>query len=201
MRHRRAAIVPVQQVKSAILTRPAYHAYMAAPFLEECLCVLTRTPATLNLLLRDLPDSWTSANEGPGTWSPYVVVGHLIHGERTDWMARLTTILEHGQTRTFEPFDREAQFHESYGKALPALLDEFSTLRRDNLARLRALDLQPSQFELKGTHPSLGTVTLRQLLATWTAHDLAHMVQISRVMAKRYKQEVGPWAEFLPVMR
>ncbi len=174
---------------------------MTAPFLEECLSVLTRTPATLDTLLRDLPEAWTAATEGPGTWSPYVVVGHLNHGERADWMPRLAIILEHGRSRPFDPFDREAQFRESDGKSLPTLLDEFTSLRRDNLARLRALNLQPAQLELKGTHPDLGPVTVRQLLATWTAHDLAHILQVSRVMAKRYKREVGPWAEYLSVMK
>lgn len=174
---------------------------MAVPFLEECLSVLTRTPATLDTLLRDLPEAWTTATEGPGTWSPYVVIGHLIHGERADWMPRLAIILEHGPSRPFDPFDRETQFRESDGKSLSTLLDEFGVLRRDNLARLSALNLQPAQFELQGTHPALGPVTVRQLLATWTAHDLAHILQVSRVMAKRYKQEVGPWAEYLSVMK
>ncbi len=174
---------------------------MTARFLEDSLSVLTRTPATLNALLRDLPDGWTAVTEGPGTWSPYVIVGHLIHGERADWMPRLEMILVHGQSRPFDLFDREAQFVESNGKSLSSLLDEFSGLRHDNLARLRAVDLQPEQLELKGTHPALGVVTVRQLLATWTAHDLGHILQVSRVMAKRYKQEVGPWAEYLSVMR
>ena len=163
--------------------------------------VLTRTPATFDALLRDLPDSWTEANEGENTWSPYIVIGHLIHCEKTDWMPRLSIILEHGPARTFDPFDREAQLRQGHEKSLAALLDEFSTLRRDNLTRLQALDLQDSQLELKGTHPSLGPVTLRQLLASWTAHDLGHLLQVSRVMAKRYKQEVGPWAEYLSVMK
>jgi hypothetical protein len=180
---------------------PIYDGFMSAPFLEECLPILTRTPATLDTLLRDLPKAWTAATEGPGTWSPYTVIGHLIHGERDDWMPRLAIILEHGPSRPFDPFDREAQFRESNGKSLSTLLDEFGALRRDNLARLRALNLQPEQFELQGTHPALGPVTLRQLLATWTAHDLAHILQVSRVMAKRYKQEVGPWAEYLSVMK
>ncbi len=174
---------------------------MTAPFVEECLSVLTRTPATLDALLRDLPEAWTAATEGPGTWSPYVVIGHLIHGERADWMPRVGIILEHGARRPFDPFDREAQFRESDGKSLPVLLDAFRELRRDNLAQLRELNLQPAQLELKGTHPALGPVTLRQLLATWTAHDLAHILQVSRVMAKRYKKEVGPWAEYLSVMK
>jgi hypothetical protein len=174
---------------------------MNAPFLEECVSVLTRTPATLDALLRDLPEAWTATTEGPGTWSPYDVIGHLIHGERTDWMPRLAIILEHGSLRPFSSFDRDAQFTNSHGKSLTTLLDEFSVLRRDNLARLRALNLEPEQLELKGTHPELGEVTARQLLATWTAHDLAHILQVSRVMAKRYKHEVGPWAEYLSVMK
>ena len=173
---------------------------MAARFLEESISVLERTPAALDAMLRDLPDAWTLADEGPGTWSPYVVVGHLIHGELSDWMPRLDTILEHGENRPFDRFDREAQFRDSDGKRLATLLDVFAGLRRDNLTRLRMLDLQAAQLELKGTHPDLGPVTVRQLLATWTAHDLGHIVQVSRVMAKRYKQEVGPWAEYLSVM-
>ena len=173
---------------------------MTAPFLDECLPILSRTPATFDALLRDLPQAWTHATEGPGTWSPYDVMGHLIHAEIADWMPRLAIILEHGPNRPFDPFDREAQFRDSKDKSLSTLLDEFGRLRRENLTRLRALNLQPPQLELQGTHPALGTVTLRQLLATWTAHDLAHIVQVSRVMAKRYKQDVGPWAEFLSVM-
>ncbi len=174
---------------------------MSAPFLGESLAVLTRTPAVLNAMLRELPEAWISATEGPGTWSPYDVIGHLIHGEKTDWMTRATMILEHGTSRTFALFDREAQFRESPGKSLTELLDEFSSLRRENLARLCALDLQPEQLELQGTHPAFGVVTLRQLLATWTAHDLGHILQVSRVMAKHYKQEVGPWTEYLSVMK
>lgn len=179
----------------------AYDGFMAEPFLEECLAVLVRTPAALDALLRGLPESWTASTEGFGTWSPYVVVGHLVHGEKTDWMPRLAIILEHGENRAFDSFDREAQFRDSEGKSLEMLLDEFNELRRDNLARLRGLNLQPGQLELKGTHPALGSVTLRQLLATWAAHDLAHILQVSRVMAKRYRSEVGPWAEFLSVMK
>src|SRR3982751_1778373 len=123
---------------------------MSAPFLDECLSVLTRTPATFDRLLRDLPEAWTAATEGPGTWSPYIVIGHLIHAEKADWMPRLAMILEHGQERPFDPFDREAQFRNSQGKPLPGLLDEFSLLRRENLARLRALNLQETQLELQG---------------------------------------------------
>ena len=170
---------------------------MVEPFLDECLAILTRTPTVLNALLRDLPEAWTMASEGEGTWSPHVVVGHLIHGERADWMPRVGIILNHGPQRPFDPFDREVP---SSGP-LPALLDEFSALRHENLHRLESLNLQPSQLDLTGTHPALGPVTLRQLLATWTAHDLSHIVQISRVMAKRYRHEVGPWAEYLSVMK
>jgi hypothetical protein len=178
-----------------------YDGFMSTTFLEECLSVLTRTPATFDSLLRDLPEAWTSATEGPGTWSPYIVIGHLIHGEKVDWMPRLRIILEHGPDRPFDPFDREAQLRDSRGKSLSALLDEFSTLRRDNLASLRALNLQNAQLEWKGTHPELGPVTARQLLATWTAHDLGHILQVSRVMAKRYREEVGPWTQYLSVMK
>jgi hypothetical protein len=177
-----------------------YYEFMPL-FLEESIAILSRTPATLDALLRGLPDAWTSATDGAGTWSAGVVVGHLIHAEKTDWMVRLTWILEQGMSRPFEPFDREAQFGDSAATALPALLDEFSSMRGRNLARLQALRLQPAQLELPGMHPALGKVTVRQLLATWTAHDLAHILQISRTMARRYRQEVGPWAEFLSVMK
>ena len=174
---------------------------MADPFLDECVAVLTRTPAALDAQLRGLPDAWTTATEGPGTWSPYVVVGHLIHGERADWIPRLAIILEHGTARPFDPFDREAQFRESAGKSLETLLDEFAALRSENLERLRRLRLRPAQLDLQGMHPDLGPVTVRQLLATCTAHDLGHVLQVNRVMARRYRDAVGPWAEYLSVMR
>ena len=170
-------------------------------FLDECLAILTRTPATLDTFLRDLPDHWTHHNEGHGTWSPYDVIGHLIHAENADWIPRLTLILESGTKRPFQPFDREAQFQQSTGKSLPELLDEFTDARRKSVAQLRAMNLRPEQLELKGMHPALGPVTARQLIATWTAHDLGHILQISRVMAKRYKHEVGPWAEYLSAMK
>lgn len=172
---------------------------VSTDFLEECLSVLTRTPSTFDALLRGLPEAWTSATEGPDTWSPYTVVGHLIHAEKSDWMPRVAIILEHGADRPFDPFDREPELVE--GKQLSDLLDEFSSLRRENVSRLRALNLQPEQLVLQGTHPALGRVTVRQLLATWTAHDLAHILQVSRVMAKRFRTEVGPWAEYLSVMK
>ena len=182
-------------------TLPAYDEFVDSDFLEESLAILTRTPATLDCLLRDLPEVWTSATEGPGTWSPYVVIGHLIHAERTDWIPRLLIVLKHGSRRPFDAFDREAQLRQTDRKSLPALLDEFKDYRNDSVDRLQALHLTPAQLELSGRHPELGPVTVRQLLATWTAHDLAHILQISRVMAKRYKEEVGPWAQYLSVMK
>lgn len=174
---------------------------MAISFLEESVSILSRTPAVVDSMLRGLPREWTSCTEGEGTWSPYVVVGHLIHGERADWIPRLSIILEHGQSRTFDPFDREAQFRESAGKSLDELLDEFGWLRRESITTLQSFQLKPDQLSLQGMHPDLGPVTARQLLATWTAHDLAHILQISRVMAKRYRAEVGPWAQYLSVMK
>jgi hypothetical protein len=175
-----------------------YDGRMSAIFLDESVAVLTRTPATLDALLRGLPEAWTTATEGEGTWSPYSVIGHLIHCEKVDWMPRVRIILEHGTGRTFDALDREAR-----GEELPigTLLDEFAGLRRENLARLRALELREEQLGLRGMHPTLGEVTLRELLATWTAHDLGHLVQVGRVMAKRYRGEVGPFGGFLSVMR
>jgi hypothetical protein len=174
---------------------------MIVPFLSESIAVLERTPATLAAQLRGLPEAWTKATEGPETWSPYDVLGHLVHGERADWMPRIEMILHAGAEETFAVFDRQAQFKDSVGKSLEDLLDEFASLRRQNLERLGGLSLGVADLELTGRHPAFGVVTLRQLLATWTAHDLAHLVQISRVMAKRYRDEVGPWAEYLSVMR
>jgi hypothetical protein len=169
---------------------------MAPHFLDDTIAVLTRTPAAIDALLRGLPEPWTAATEGPGTWSPYDVLGHLIHGEKTDWMPRLEIILVHGVSRPFDPYDREAQFA-AERVPMAALLEEFVALRAANLARLRALDLQPEQLDLQGIHPAFGPVTARQLLATWAAHDLGHIVQISRVMARRYREAVGPWAAYL----
>lgn len=174
---------------------------MGMGFLDEFIVVLSRTPPTLDALLRDLPDTWSHATEGPGTWSPYQVMGHLIHCERTDWMKRAAIIVEQGLARPFDPLDREAQLSQPCDRPIGELLDEFGALRRENLERLRAMQLQPAQLELMGMHPALGAVTLRQLLATWTAHDLAHLLQISRVMAKRLRADVGPWAEYLSVMK
>lgn len=169
--------------------------------LNQTIALLSRTPAVLDAWLRDLPDSWTLTNEGEGTFSAFDVVGHLIHGERTDWMPRTRMILQYGESRPFEKFDRLAQQRESQGKALGELLDTFAELRAENLDELRRLDLQPPDFERRGLHPELGIVTLGQLLATWAAHDLTHLHQISRVMAHQYREAVGPWTDYLGVMR
>jgi hypothetical protein len=169
--------------------------------LSTTISLLSRTPGTLGALLRDLPDAWTRAAEGPGTWTPFDVVGHLLHGERSDWMPRIRTILEFGETRPFQPFDRFAQQQESQDKTLAQLLDEFAAARADNLRQLGALDLRPADLARRGRHPSLGPVTLSNLLATWAAHDLTHLHQISRVMATQYRDAVGPWRKFLGVLQ
>lgn len=162
--------------------------------------VLERTPVALRALLDGLPGAWTEATEGPKTWSPYDIVGHLIHGERTDWIPRARLILAQGTDRRFASFDRFAQFRESRGKPLSELLDEFARLRSANLETLAGWDLTDANLALEGEHPDLGAVTLRQLLATWVAHDLGHLAQIARVMAKQYRDEVGPWHAYLPVL-
>jgi|SRR5687767_3633703 len=164
------------------------------------IAVLERTPATLRAMLAGLPPAWIDATEGPETWSPYVIVGHLIHGERTDWMPRARIILAQGAERRFTPYDRFAQFRESEGKSLDDLLKELARLRAENLTTLAAWRLTPAQLSLEGEHPDFGPVTLRQLLATWVAHDLGHIAQTARVMAKQYRDAVGPWRAYLPVM-
>jgi len=169
--------------------------------LHHAIEILSRTPATLTSLLAGLSEPWIKNNEGPETWSPYDVVGHLIHGERTDWMPRLKIILELGESRPFDPFDRFAQFEASKGKSLSELLETFATLRRQNLATLKQLNLTEEHFKLKGTHPDFGPVTLGQLLATWVVHDLNHLSQIARVMAKQYVDEVGPWVSYLSILK
>ncbi|ABF41099.1 conserved hypothetical protein [Candidatus Koribacter versatilis Ellin345] len=169
--------------------------------LDNAIALLERTPASLNELLRDLPKSWTQTTEGDGSWTVYGVVGHLIHGERTDWIPRVKRILEYGESKAFDPFDREAQDRESVGKTLPQLLDEFAAVRAENIATLRALNLHGDDFEKKGTHLRLGTVTLGNLLATWATHDLTHLHQISRIMAHQLREEVGPWTAFLGVLK
>jgi hypothetical protein len=167
--------------------------------LEDALAVLERTPQTLSTLLRGLSPRWVLVTEGEGTWSPFDVVGHLIHGERTDWLPRARHILA-ADARPFEPFDRHAQFAESRGKALGELLDTFARARAESVGELRAMRLSPAQLERVGWHPEFGTVTLRQLLATWVAHDLDHVGQIARVMAKAYAKDVGPWRAYLSIL-
>jgi hypothetical protein len=168
--------------------------------LPDALDILDRTPQTLRALLGGLTPEWTDAVEGPDTWSPFIIVGHLIHGERTDWIPRARIILEQGADRRFTPYDRFAQFRESAGKPLAGLLDEFAHLRAANLAILREWNLSDEQLALSGEHPEFGAVTLRQLLATWVAHDLSHLAQMTRVMAKQYRDAVGPWRAYLPIM-
>jgi hypothetical protein len=168
--------------------------------LEQAIVLLSRTPPALNALLRDLPQTWTLANEGDRTWSPFDIVGHLIHGERTDWMPRARMIVKHGESRAFEPFDRLAQEQESQGKSLEELLDEFARLRYENLDALRAMNLQSEDFDRRGRHPALGLVTLSQLLATWAVHDMTHLHQLARVMAYQYREVVGPWSAYLGVL-
>jgi hypothetical protein len=164
------------------------------------IAVLQRTPNAFRAMLAGLPPQWTDATEGPETWSPYVIMGHLLHGERTDWITRAQVILAQGENRRFEPFDRFAQFRESEGKSLTDLLDEFARVRAENLATLEAWRLSDAQLALEGEHPAFGKVTLRQLLSTWVAHDLGHIAQTARVMAKQYREAVGPWRAYLPVM-
>jgi len=168
--------------------------------LQDTIALLTRTPAALDALLRGLPKGWTLRNEGENTWSAFDIVGHLIHGELTDWMPRAKRILQFGESKAFEPFDRHAQRRESQGKSLTQLLDEFASLRSDNLNELHALGLKSEDLARRGLHPALGMVTLSQLLATWAAHDLTHLHQISRVLAHQYREAVGPWNAYLGVL-
>jgi hypothetical protein len=169
--------------------------------LQQTLSLLTRTPAALDALLRDLPETWTSRNEGKDTWSAFDVVGHLIHAERTDWMPRVRRILQSGETQAFDTFDRLGHVRESEGKSLGQLLDELARLRSENLGDLRALNLRQEDLERRGRHPALGAVTLSELLATWAVHDLTHLHQISRAMAYQYRAAVGPWSQYLGVLQ
>ena len=168
--------------------------------LDEATAVLARTPATLDAMLRGLPEGWIQAHEGGETWSPFDVIGHLIHGEQTDWVPRARIILEHGEARAFDKFDRFAQFELSQGRTLDSLLDEFAVLRRANLRDLAALEITEADLDRRGAHPGLGVVTLGQLLATWVAHDLDHVVQVARVLARQYSDAVGPWRAYLRVI-
>ncbi len=169
--------------------------------MDEGRAVLSRTPTVLDTLLRGLPDGWIAAHEGGETWSPFDVLGHLVHGEKTDWMPRVRLIVEYGDTRAFDTFDRFAQFRESDGRTLDQLLDEFAALRSESLRQLDTLALTQDDLDRVGRHPQLGEVRLRNLLATWVAHDLDHIVQISRVMAKQYTDEVGPWSAYLRIVQ
>lgn len=169
------------------------------PDLDEALPLLQRTPAVLDAWMRDLPEAWTHADEGPGSWRAVDIVAHLVHCELEDWLPRARILLEHGEGRPFDPFDPAAGVREHGGRGVNELLDEFARLRAAGLEELRALDL--TDLDRTGTHPAFGTVTLGQLLATWTVHDQTHLRQIARVMAKRWSREVGPWSAFLPVMR
>jgi hypothetical protein len=168
--------------------------------LDEAVAILERTPASLRALLAGLPERWVRATEGDGTWSPYDVIGHLIHGERTDWIPRARHILA-GERRPFEPFDRTAQFRASEGKSLGELLATFAELRRESLAALSGMNLTSADLGRTGQHPELGEVTLGQLLATWVVHDLDHVAQIARTMAKVYAGAVGPWSAYLSILQ
>jgi hypothetical protein len=169
--------------------------------LQDTISLLARTPATLDSWLRDLPDAWTSGNEGGNTWSAFGVLGHLIFCERTDFIVRVRIILEFGETRTFEPFDRLGHVRESQGKSVAQLLDEFARLRSGNLDELRGLNLQPKDLDRRGRHPALGVVTMAELLASWAVHDLTHVHQISRIMANQYREAVGPWTAYMGVLQ
>lgn len=168
--------------------------------LSHAVPILEQTPQTLRSMLSGLGPEWIDATEGPETWSPYVIVGHLIHGERTDWIPRARIVLAQGESRVFAPYDRFAQFHESEGKSLADLLNEFARLRTESLSVLNGWRLTREQLALEGEHPAFGAVSLRQLLATWVAHDLGHIAQVTRVMAKQYRDAVGPWRAYLPVL-
>lgn len=169
--------------------------------LEQAIEILERTPAVLSQLLSNLSPGWTSNNEGINTWSPFDVIGHLIHGERTDWLIRAEIILSDSDDKKFRPFDRFAQFELSRNKSLKQLLGEFKQAREFNMNRLKQLNITAEQLKRTGIHPAFGEVTLSQLLSTWVVHDLDHIYQISRVVAKQYKEEVGPWIEFLKILR
>jgi hypothetical protein len=168
--------------------------------LDLSLDVLERTPATLGALLQDVGEPWARATEGPETFSPFDVVGHLIDGEETDWIPRARIILDRGADPTFEPYDRFRHRTRNVGRSLGSLLDEFDRLRAANLELLRSWRLTAAELDLTAQHPSLGRVTLRELLAAWVVHDLGHVAQVARVMAKQYREAVGPWVPFMPVL-
>jgi hypothetical protein len=169
--------------------------------LEKSIEILEKTPTVLNAMLQNISPDWTSNNEGGDSWCVYDIIGHLIHGEKTDWMPRAEIILSENPDKSFTPYDRFAQFKESKGKSLQQLLDEFEILREFNIGNLRSKDISGEDLQRKGIHPAFGEVSLSQLLATWVVHDLNHIAQISRVMAKQYKEAVGPWVEYLRVLQ
>jgi hypothetical protein len=169
--------------------------------LDQAIALLSRTPQTLESLLGGLPSEWILNNEGDSTWSPFDVLGHLIHGERTDWIPRIKTVLQFGEFRAFEPFDRFAQFEESEGRSLEELLTTFKDLRAGSIRTLKEMNIGPDELAKVGKHPELGRVTVKELIATWVVHDLDHLVQISRTMAKQYGEEVGPWRAYLSVLK
>jgi hypothetical protein len=168
--------------------------------LTDTIRILARTPATLDALLGDLPEEWIRTDEGADSFSPFDVVGHLIDGEETDWIPRARIILAEGPEASFAPYDRFRHRARNVGRSLESLRAEFGRLRAANLAQLESWQLTDARLDLRGIHPTLGTVTLRELLATWLVHDLGHLAQIARVMAKRYREDVGPWVGFLPVL-
>lgn len=171
------------------------------PFhLTNAIEILDRTPTVVESMLSGLSEAWTHSNNGENTWSPYDIVGHLIHGEKTDWIPRMHIILDASGDKRFQPFDRHAQFNDSKGKSLSALLAEFKSLRRDNLKILRRTPISDIELEMKGIHPAFGEVSLSQLLSTWVVHDLGHLAQLSRVMASQYRDDVGPWIEYLSIL-
>lgn len=163
--------------------------------------ILERTPAVLNSLLKDLPGGWTMNNEGGNTWSPHLILGHLIEGEKTDWIVRAEIILGDRQNKEFEPFNMTTHLQDTVGRSVNELLNDFTLLREDNLRKLNVFNITDDQFELTGIHPEFGKITLRQLLSTWVTHDLGHIAQITRVMAKQYKNEVGPWKKYLAILK
>jgi hypothetical protein len=167
---------------------------------EQALEILERTPAVLHTLLNGLSDDWVMNNEGPETFSPYDVIGHLLHGEKTDWPVRVKMILDFGDTKSFVPWDRFAQYEECKGRSLQQLLNEFEVMRKENMVWFRSLQLTENDLDKNGSHPTLGKVTLKNLLSTWVIHDLTHIAQITRVMAKQYKEEAGPWLQFFRIM-
>jgi hypothetical protein len=169
--------------------------------LGEAMEILNRTPGTLSVLLSGLSDRWLDANEGEDTWTPVQVLDHLVEGKKTNWIPRLELMIRHGEDATFPPFDRYAHLTKESESSLHSKLQEFRNLRRLNLIRLQELVEAEEQLALRGRHPQFGTVTVRELLSTWVVHDLAHLYQILRVMAKRYKRDVGPWIEFLGILK